>query len=256
MDIPFTPCAQLEVAASRGILQLRLNRAAQKNALSLAMYQSLTQALLFAATCDEVRVVRISGSDDSFTAGNDLADFLSAGELNEDHPAVQFMRAVRALPQPLVAEVNGLAVGIGTTLLLHCDLIYASEDAYFQLPFTQLGLCPEFASSTLLSKRVGHARARQLLLLGERLPALEAEQWGLINGVYPLERLGEEVDWVCGQLTKLPPGALVRTKALLNEVESWPTDQVIGRELQVFSQCLHGPEAKQVISQLMNKEKS
>ncbi|WP_020210248.1 enoyl-CoA hydratase-related protein [Gilvimarinus chinensis] len=249
-------CSHISAECSRGQLRLTLNREAQKNALSLAMYQSLTDALRWAASEAEVRVVRLSGSGDSFTAGNDLADFMSAGELDSHHPAVQFMRAVRELPQPLLAEVNGLAVGIGTTLLLHCDLVYASEDSYFQLPFTRLGLCPEFGASTLLAKRIGHARARELLLLGERLEALEAERLGLVNGVYPLERLSEEVDWVCGELCKVPPQAVARTKALLNEVETWPTDKVIERELAVFAECLQGDEAKQVISQMMKKGKS
>ncbi|UTF61474.1 enoyl-CoA hydratase [Gilvimarinus sp. DA14] len=252
MSLP-TLCSQIGADFSRGQLRLTLNREAQKNALSLAMYQSLTDALRWAAGQGDVRVVRLCGSGDSFTAGNDLADFLSAGELNESHPAVQFMRAVRELPQPLVAEVNGLAVGIGTTLLLHCDLVYASEDSYFQLPFTRLGLCPEFGASTLLAKRIGHVKARELLLLGDKLEALEAERLGLVNGVYPLERLAEEVDWVCAELGKLPPQAVARTKALLGEVEAWPTDRVIERELAVFAECLRGDEAKQVISQLMNK---
>ncbi|MDO3382924.1 enoyl-CoA hydratase [Gilvimarinus algae] len=254
MDLPFSPCAQLSVTLTRGILSLVLNRPAQKNALSLAMYTSLTEALRWAAQAPEVRVVRLSGSEDSFTAGNDLADFLAAGELNSEHPAVQFMGALMALPQPMVAEVNGLAVGIGTTLLLHCDFVYASEDAYFQLPFVRLGLSPEFGASSLLARRVGEARARELLLLGDRLEALEAERIGLINGVYPLERLAEEVEWVCKELAKLPPQALARSKALLNAVAGWPLDKVIAQELDVFAQCLDGEEAKQAIAAMMNKE--
>ncbi|MDO3388279.1 enoyl-CoA hydratase [Gilvimarinus sp. SDUM040013] len=255
MNLPFTPCAQVRVDLIDGILSLQLNRPAQKNALSQAMYQSLADSLQWAAQQECVRVVRLTGCGDSFSAGNDLADFLRSTEdadqgLSKELPVVQFMMALRHLPQPIVAEVNGLAIGIGTTLLLHCDMVYAADDAYFQLPFIQLGLCPEFASSTLLVRRVGEARARELLLLGERFDAAAAQDYGLLNGVFPRERLDTEVGVVCKRLNALPPAALRQSKALIDEVVGWPVDKVIERELEVFARCLAGAEAQGIIKNI------
>ncbi|MBU2884652.1 enoyl-CoA hydratase [Gilvimarinus agarilyticus] len=254
MTMPFEVSEQVKANIMDGVLRLQLNRPQQKNALSLAMYQSLANALQWAATSDNVRVVCLAGSEDSFTAGNDLADFLRAGQggppvLSKEHPVIQFMHSLRHLPQPIVAEVNGMAIGIGTTLLLHCDFVYAADDAYFQLPFARLGLCPEFASSALLVRRVGEARAKEMLLLGEAISAGQALGYGLLNGVFPRERLGTEVDSVCQTLALRPPQALRRSKALINQVVGWPVDRVIERELEVFSECLGGEEAQLIIKQ-------
>lgn len=259
MTLTQSECEHVLIEDVGGIRRIVLNRPAQKNALSIAMYQALTQALCEAAESWDIRVVSITGSDDSFSAGNDLADFIASkagAELNAGHPVVQFMQAVRALPQPLVAAVNGLAVGIGTTLLLHCDLVYAADDAYFQLPFVRLGLCPEFGASRLLAKRVGEARARELLLLGNRLEAASALELGLINAIYPKERLPAEVDNVCQQLSALPPQALRRSKALLGEVSCYSDERILERELEVFAECLTGSEAQQIFQQMMNKDKA
>jgi enoyl-CoA hydratase/carnithine racemase len=237
------------------VLNVHINRPAQKNALSLAMYQSLADTLRWADTADEVRVVRITGNGDSFTAGNDLADFMSAPELTETHPARQFMRAVMGLQKPLVAQVTGAAVGIGTTLLLHCDFVYASDEAFFQLPFVKLGLCPEFGASVLLTERVGVVRARAMLMLGEPITAAAAERFGLINAVYSGERLAQETDWLCRELAKRPSKALAATKKLLRAGHPVNLEAVIEAELAEFAQCLKGDECRVAIQQLMSGNK-
>lgn len=255
MNLPLQLCQQIQARCERSVLRLQFNRAEQKNALSQAMYQSLADALQWAQNAPEVKVVCLSGSGDSFTAGNDLADFLAAPELTEDHPARQFMRAVLALQKPLVAEVNGPAVGIGTTLLLHCDLVYACEDAFFQLPFVKLGLCPEFAASVLLAERIGAARAREMLLLGEPVSASDAHRFGLINAVYSDERLSGEVDWVCQELVKRPAEALEVTKNLLRAASQVDLEAVIAAELAEFSKCLAGPECRAALASFMSSKK-
>ncbi|WP_049723677.1 enoyl-CoA hydratase [Gilvimarinus polysaccharolyticus] len=256
MSLPLQLCEQIHAECINSVLKIQINRPAQKNALSLAMYQSLADALGWAQTAAEVRVVRITGSGDSFTSGNDLADFLAAPELTEAHPARQFMRAVMGLQKPLVAEVNGAAVGIGTTLLLHCDLVYACEDAFFQLPFVKLGLCPEFGASALLADRVGVARARGMLMLGEPVTASAAYRFGLINEVYSDERLVGEVDWVCRELASRPPHALAVTKQLLRARDQLDLEAVIEAELVEFSQCLSGDECRAAVQKLMSANKT
>lgn len=261
MTLPFALCEQVIARLDKRVLHLQLNRPQQKNALSLAMYQSLANALQWAAQqTAQVRAVSLTGSEDSFTAGNDLADFLRAGldsasALPKDSSVIQFMQALRQLPQPVVVGVNGLAIGIGTTLLLHCDFVYAADDAFFQMPFTRLGLCPEFASSLLLARRVGEARAREMLLLGEAFSAEQALSDGLINGVFPRERLMTEVENVCQKLALLPPEALRRSKALMNEVVGWSVDRVFERELEVFAECLCGAEAQAIIQQAIEEKR-
>lgn len=256
MNLPLQLCQEVHAECVRSVLKIQINRPAQKNALSLAMYQSLADALVWAQTADEVRVVRITGSGDSFTAGNDLADFMSAPELTQDHPARQFMRAVMGLHKPLVAEVNGAAVGIGTTLLLHCDLVYACEDAFFQLPFVKLGLCPEFGASALLAERVGVARAREMLMLGEPILASDAHRFGLINEVYSDERLEGEVDWVCRELVNRPPQALAVTKHLLRAGDQIDLEAVIEAELVEFAKCLNGDECRAAVQKIMSGNKA
>lgn len=255
MNLPLQLCEHIQIECEHSVLSIHINRPAQKNALSLAMYQSLADALSWAQTADEVRVVRIGGRGDSFTAGNDLADFMSAPELTPAHPARQFMGAVLGLQKPLVAQVNGAAVGIGATLLLHCDFVYASEGAFFQLPFVKLGLCPEFGASVLLAERVGAARARAMLMLGEPIVATDAERFGLINAVFSGERLAEEVDRLCRELSQRPPKALAVTKSLLRAGHPIDLEAVIETELVEFAQCLQSDECRAAVQSLMSANK-
>lgn len=253
MDLPFTPSDQIALDLDNGVLTLRFNRPQQKNALSLAMYQTLADALNWAAAQADVRLILLTGSEDSFTAGNDLADFTGSVPLNSEHPAPQFMRALMSVPQPVVAAVNGPAIGIGTTLLLHCDLVYASDQAVFQTPFVPLGVCPEFGASVLLPQRVGVSLANDMLLTGRSLDALGALKAGLINGVYSLERFDDEITDLLRSLRALPPRALRRSKALLRKPGKEVLEQVVADELKEFAECLAGDECLVIFQALAAK---
>lgn len=254
MELPFTPCEHIAIHSDGKVLTLTFNRPAQKNALSLAMYQTLADALRWVATQKQVRLVVITGSEASFTSGHDLADFASAAvPLNNQHPAPQFMHALMAVPQPVMAAVNGPAIGIGTTLLLHCDLVYATDQALFQTPFVALGVCPEFGASMLLPQRVGMALANEMLLTGCKLDALAARKAGLINGVYSLERFDDEMTELIEKLLALPPAAMAASKALLNQFGKPDLTQVIEQELEVFARCLAADECRGIFKALAAK---
>ena len=168
-----------------GVQTLTLNRAARKNALTGAMYTQMSEALEQAATDPAVRVLVLQGDTAVFCAGNDLNDFLNNPPVGADSPVLRFLRAIASFPKPLLAAVCGPAVGIGTTMLLHCDLVYAGDNAAFSMPFVNLGLCAEGASSLVLAQLMGHQRAAEALLLGEPFYAEAALEAGLINKVLP-----------------------------------------------------------------------
>lgn len=235
-----------------GILTLTFDRPDKLNALNLEMYQQLNQQLQQAATDPQIHVLVFKGEGASFTAGNDLADFLAHGELDQHHPAVQFLYQVVRFPKPIIADVHGHAIGIGTTLLLHCDLVVADPLTRFQLPFIQLALVPEFASSALLPKIIGPQRAAELLMLGEPFSAEQAYQWGLINQVAEHEeREGMVQEWA-SKLTKLPQQALRHTKALL-KVDCADVEQTIAAELKLFAQSLNQPECQQRLKRALDQ---
>ncbi|RUO32991.1 enoyl-CoA hydratase-related protein [Aliidiomarina soli] len=230
------------------ILHLRLDRVNKKNALTQDMYQALLDGLNEAEADDSIHAVVFSAEGDTFCAGNDLGDFLRHGELTPQAPVFQLLKRLPQLTVPLVASVQGMAIGIGTTLLLHCDLIYAAEDAVFALPFVDLALVPEAGSSLLLPQTVGYPKAAELLLLGEPFNAEQALQMGLLNGVVTNARLQAVTAEVAAKLAAKPPQALRRSKALLKQpVES--TSARIDRELEVFMQALASDEAQRVIAE-------
>ena len=237
-----------------GLLSLRLNRPDKKNALTREMYSQLAIALHQADADPTVRVVLISGSSECFTAGNDIADFLQDPPSGPESPVFVFMRSVLACRKPLVAAVAGSAVGIGTTLLLHCDLVYISADARLRMPFVNLGLCPEFGSSLILPRLLGQARAAQLLLLGEGFSGEQAGAWGLAsevlaNGPAALARARE----MAGRLAELTPTAVQISKALMKGPDREQLLQVIAQEGELFVQRLHSPEALAALSGFLNK---
>ena len=166
-----------------GILRIQINRPDKKNALTAAMYGEMAAALDRGAREPAVRVVLIHGGPQAFTSGNDLADFMNPAPAGDDRPVLSFLRAISSAPQPIVAAVDGPAVGVGTTMLLHCELVYAGESARFQLPFVNLGLVPEAGSSLLLPANLGYQRAAELLLLGEPFSAATAHQYGIVTKV-------------------------------------------------------------------------
>jgi enoyl-CoA hydratase/carnithine racemase len=227
-----------------GVLQIRLNRPARKNALSQQMYRDMNSALQRAAEDSSIKVVLLQGSAGCFSAGNDLTDFLAAGVLDAEHPTVQFLYLLAQCPKPLIAAVSGLAIGIGTTALLHCDLVYAADNARFQLPFTQLGLCPEAASSLLLPCLVGYQRAAQYLLLGESFDAAQGYAMGLVNQVVTNAELDALAWQKAQQLAALPADAVQTSKALLKAGNA-QTTATIATELVQFQRLLDGEDCQQ-----------
>src|SRR5881628_3087640 len=183
--------AEIRVATAGAVTEIAFDRPARRNAITAAMYEALAAALSAAEADPQVRVIVVHGSPEAFTAGNDIEDFARRPPQGEDAPVFRFLRTMSQVRKPIVAAVNGPAIGIGTTLLLHCDLVYAAEDARFQLPFVSLGVVPEFASSYLLPLVAGYHRAAELLLLGEPFDARKAYECGFVTRVVPAgETLG------------------------------------------------------------------
>jgi len=240
-------------SVQHGVLILSLHRPDKKNALNLAMYRELTLALEQAQSDPQINVVLLQGSTACFTSGNDLADFLSAGELNASHPVVRFLYTIAAFPKPIVAAVAGLAIGIGTTVLLHCDLVYAAPACRFQMPFTLLGLCPEAGSSLLLPHIAGYQRAAQYLLLAEPFTSEQAQQFGLVNEVLIAEELLPYAAKKAQQLAALPSDAVQRSKALLKAPQRQQVQQVIADELVDFQQLLQSDHCQQQLKTFFSK---
>src|SRR6201997_197610 len=208
---------QIEVKNESGILTLTLKRPDKKNALTNEMYGALADAIKGAESDPAVRVVLIRGEGDSFTAGNDLGEFaaVAAGKAQGERHVTRFIHALGRATKPLVAAVQGRAVGVGTTMLLHCDLVVLADNAQLSTPFVSLALVPEAASSLLMPARIGHARAYEMFALGETVPAKSALEWGLANRVVPLGKLDAEALVLAQRLARQPAGALTATKKLM-----------------------------------------
>lgn len=235
------------------VVVIRLQRAAKKNALTQAMYAAMTAALNAAEADPKVAAVCFRGSADSFTAGNDLHDFLAMDGIDASAPVFQFLQAVATTSVPLVAEVNGLAIGIGTTLLLHCDFVLAAESAKFAMPFIKLGLVPEAASSLLLPRQIGHLAAAELLLLGDSFGAERAQELGLVSSVHSLASLPTVTEQLLAQLAQRPVTGLRQSKALLKANDE-PVTARIQREIEVFAEALASPAAKAAIQATLQKK--
>ena len=207
--------AQVIVTADAGVTEVRLNRPEKRNALTAAMYQALTGALQAAQADPGIRAVLLGAEGAGFCAGNDLNDFLAAGQLTPEHPVLVFLRTLASFDKPLIAAVHGQAVGIGVTMLMHCDLIVASRGAQFSLPFVQLGLVPEAGSSLLLPRLVGQQRAAELLFLGKPFDAETALRFGLINRVVGEAELAGEARALAAAVAAQPAGPLRATRRLL-----------------------------------------
>ncbi len=235
-----------------GVLELRFNRPDKKNAITGAMYDALTAALGDASARSAVRAVLITGEGDIFTAGNDIKDFLAMSGGLAGTSAGQFIRAAATFSKPLVAAVNGPAIGIGTTLLLHCDLVYASPEASLSVPFVDLGLVPEAGSSLLLPARVGSARASALLLLGEPMDAEAAHAAGLVTALVPAAGLREHARDKARKLAAKPPAALAATRALMRGDPGALLAQM-DRESAAFSEALGGAEAREAFTAFLQR---
>lgn len=227
-----------------GILQIIIHRPEKMNAINLEMYGAMTEALLKGDSDPEVKVMILRGSGGNFTSGNDLKDFQEHPLDDQNNPAFQFIVTLPRIKKPLIAMVEGMAVGIGTTMLLHCDLVYASEQAKLHLPFINLGLCPEAASSYLLPKMAGHQVASELLMLGEPFKAEKAVQAGIVNEVFPQEVLEVKVMEKASVLAKKPAQALKITKSLLKKQGQAFIQQTMVDEIGHFMALLKSEEAK------------
>jgi len=236
-----------------GVLRVQFNRPDKKNAITAAMYQALAHALRHAERDSAVRVALIHGAPDIFTAGNDLHDFLASPPHSVDAPAFQFLRAIRDFPKPLIAAVSGLAVGVGTTMLLHCDLVYCTPGARFSLPFVNLGLCPEAGSSFLLPRLAGYQRAAELLMLGEPFAAETAKEIGLVNAIVPAEALLATAMATAGKLAAKPAASLRETKTLMKQGLHDAVKLAMDDEGEAFRERLESPEAKEAFSAFLEK---
>lgn len=238
-----------------GVCTLTFHRVDKKNAFTQAMYSQLAQALADAEADAATRVVLLQGDATVFSAGNDIGDFLNHPPRNEEAPVFRFLRALASFPKPLVAAVCGPAVGIGTTMLLHCDLVYAGDNAAFALPFVNLGLCPEAASSLLLPQMLGYHRAAEALLLGEPFMAEAALEVGLVNRVLPPTECNAYAQAQAKKLAAKPLASLVATKRLMKQGQQAATLQRIEQEGHTFGQLLRGPAAKEAFSAFMQKRR-
>lgn len=234
------------------ILRVQFNRPRKKNALKAEMYHAAREALETADADPTVRVVYITGSADSFSAGNDLNSFL---QTPGSDAAARFITKISKTETPIVAAVNGLAVGVGVTMLLHCDLVYATQKATFNFAFIDLGVVPEAAASYLLPRMVGQRRAAELLMLGERFNAQTAQSMGLVNQVMPSEEL-ETFAWEkAQQLASKPPEALRQTKMLLKRGTAQAVAETIPVELQIFAERMRSAEAQAIMQALLQRKR-
>lgn len=238
------------------VFVIEINRPEKKNALLPGMYAALAAGLYQANEDPDIHVILLRGTEDCFTSGNDVNGFLASDEPTAERPSASFMRALNESKKPIVAAISGLAIGIGTTLLFHCDLIYASEDCFLQLPFTRLGLCPEAGSSYLLPKQIGHARAAELLLLGDRFSASKAKEYGIINEVLPQEQYLEHAMDKATELAALPSDSVQSSKALIKRGQQDIVSETIGIELKEFVRLLQTPDAQAIVEAFLNKKKS
>ncbi len=228
---------------NQGICEIVMNRPERKNALTAEMYSAIAEAFERAENDDAVKVVLIRGEGGNFSSGNDLTDFLQSPPTGEHDPVFRFLRRLALFPKPIIAAVEGVAVGVGMTMLFHCDLVYASHDARFQLPFTNLGLVPEAGSSYLLPKLVGHLKASELCLLGEAVDAEAALRMNLVNQVLAKDAVLEVARQKARNLADKPSFAIQQTKALLKDVSRETLLTQMKKEENLFLKLLKSEEA-------------
>ena len=243
------------VHTEAGVCTLTLNRPDKKNSITAAMYGALADALQAAQDDASVRCAVLQGNETTFSAGNDIADFLHNPPASADSPVFRFLRGIAQFPKPLVAAVCGPAVGVGTTLLFHCDLVYAGDNAAFSMPFVNLGLCPEAGSSLLVPQMLGYHRAAEALLLGEPFMAEAALEVGLVNRVLsPLETAGY-AQAVARKLAAKPLGSLVETKRLMKKGQTALVMDTIAEEGASFGRMLREPAAREAFGAFMERRK-
>ena len=241
------------VHTEAGVMTLTFNRLARKNSITAAMYATLADALEQAQADASVRVVLLQGDETIFSAGNDLGDFLNAPPAGQDSPVFRFLRNIANFPKPLIGAVCGPAVGIGTTLLFHCDLVYAGDNAAFSMPFVNLGLCAEGASSLLAPQMFGYHRAAEALLLGEAFYAEAALEVGLVNKVLPPSETNAYAAQVARKLATKPLASLTETTRLMKKGQQALVLQTMAEEGEVFGRMLREPAAKEAFAAFLEK---
>ncbi len=243
----------IRTATLNGVATIEIARPEKKNALTQAMYQAMTEAITAAGADASVRAVLITGQPGVFTSGNDLEDFMQRPPAGGDSPTTRFMRALLECDKPVVAAVTGAAIGIGATMLLHCDLVYVSDEARLAMPFVSLGLVPEFGSSLLLPQLMGHRRAAEKLLLGEPFTGADAVDCGIANAVLPAGEVVNHARRMAERFNNLPPGAVRDTKRLMRQVHRAAVPPVMQAESEVFVSRLRSPEATEAFQAFFQK---
>lgn len=238
-----------------GIATIEMARPEKKNALTTAMYDHMAQALRAADADAAVRAVIITGQPGVFTSGNDLEDFMQRPPQGPDSPVFQFMQALLECRKPVIAAVTGAAVGIGTTMLLHCDFVYISDEARLAMPFVALGLVPEYAASFIVPQIMGHVKAAEKLLLGDPFTGADAVDFGIANAVLPPDEVLPHARRIAERFKTLPPQAVQASKQLMREGQRALVQQAIDQEVKVFSERLRSPEAREAFQAFFEKRK-
>jgi len=238
------------------VFVIEIHRPEKKNALLPSMYAALAAGLRQANEDSAANVILLRGADDCFTSGNDVNGFLASQTDSGERPSVAFMHALNESRKPIVAAISGLAIGIGTTLLLHCDLIYASENCFLQLPFSRLGLCPEAGSSYLLPRLVGQTSAAELMLLGDRISAAKAMEIGIVNEVLDQEEYLAYALSKAKELAALPADSVQSSKALLRRGQQNAVADTIDVELTEFARLLQTPDAQAIVQAFLSRKQS
>ncbi len=245
----------IRTATLNKVLTIEIARPEKKNALTQAMYTAMAEALEAANTDAGVRAVLITGQPGIFTSGNDIDDFMQRPPQGEDTPVARFMRALLDCDKPVVAAVTGAAVGIGTTLLLHCDLVYVSDEARLAMPFVSLGLVPEYASSLVLPALIGHVKAAEKLMLGEPFSGSDAVDCGIANAVLPAAEVVNHARRMAERFNALAPGAVADAKRLMRAPQRARIREVMAAEGALFGQRLRSPEATEAFQAFFQKRK-
>jgi enoyl-CoA hydratase/carnithine racemase len=245
----------IKTATLNGVATIEIARPEKKNALTMVMYTAMAEALRAAQADASVRAVLITGQPGVFTSGNDLEDFMQRPPQGMDSPVFQFMLALLECEKPVVAAVTGAAIGIGTTMLLHCDFVYVSDEARLAMPFVGLGLVPEYGSSLLVSQLMGHAKAAEKLLLGDPFTGADAVECGLANAVLPTGEVVNHARRVAERFNALPPGAVRDSKRLMRAPQREQVRAVIASEAAIFSERLRSPEAQEAFQAFFQKRK-
>ncbi len=244
----------IKTAVMNGVATIEIARPEKKNALTVEMYQAMTDAINAAGENVTVRALLITGQPGIFTSGNDLQDFLYRPRPNvESSPVFLFMQALMACDKPVVAAVTGAAIGIGTTMLLHCDFVYVADDARLAMPFASLGLVPEFGSSVLVPRLMGGRRAAEKLLLGDPFTAQTAVECGIANAVLPADEVLPHARRIAERFNALPPGAVRESKRLMREPDRAALIDAVKREAAVFTAQLASAEAREAMRAVLEK---